>query len=364
MRTSHHRPRIRRRVSAQQCGFTLVELVVSMTVAAILMTGIASAVFIAGHALPQRNTSTEAVLEATDVAKQMASELKCAITFTVRSATAVEFTVPDRDADLAAETIRYAWSGTPGDPLTRKYNGGTVVNVVDDVQEFTLDYVLKTVTEQPDPVSSEGAEVLLSSQDPPTTPADFVITETQWIGQYFFPSLPADATAWKVTRVKFMARAHAPAKGITAVQLRLPTGTYLPDTTVLEEVLMVESDLAKSYLWEEFSFSSVSGLSPTRGLCLVLVLNTKDADLADTQYDSGAGSGRLTTGNAGSTWSRDAAQSMLYYVYGTVTAPMMPDPITRGWLRSVGISLRAGDDPSARVEAATQILNAPEVTGT
>ena len=38
------------------------------------------------------------------------------------------------------ETIRYAWSGTPGDPLTRQYNGGTVLNVSDYVQFFSLDY--------------------------------------------------------------------------------------------------------------------------------------------------------------------------------------------------------------------------------
>ena len=54
---------------------------------------------------------------------------------------------------------------------------------------------------------------------------------------------------------------------------------------------------------------------------------------------------------------------MLYYVYGTVTTTNTPDPTIRQWLRSVGISLRIGDDPSGRVETATQVLNSPEVTG-
>ena len=81
MKTWHPRSKTRRHGLAQRCGFTLAELVVSMTVAAILMTGIASAVFIAGHALPQRNTSTDAILDTSDVVKQMASELKCALTF-------------------------------------------------------------------------------------------------------------------------------------------------------------------------------------------------------------------------------------------------------------------------------------------
>ena len=60
-------------------------------------------------------------------------ELNYALSFTERPVNVVEFTVADRDGDESPEFIRYAWSGTPGDPLTRQYNGGTIAELVRDV---------------------------------------------------------------------------------------------------------------------------------------------------------------------------------------------------------------------------------------
>ena len=51
-------------------------------------------------------------------ADQMADDLKLALNFTEQTATAVTFTVPDRNGDAQPETIRYAWTGA-GAPLTR-----------------------------------------------------------------------------------------------------------------------------------------------------------------------------------------------------------------------------------------------------
>ena len=58
----------------------------------------------------------------------------------------MEFTVADRNGDLSDETIRWEWSGTPADPLTRKVNGGAAVNMLDDVYDFTLAYNHDEVT--------------------------------------------------------------------------------------------------------------------------------------------------------------------------------------------------------------------------
>jgi len=342
----------------------LVELVLSMAVMTIVMAGTASVVLLASHALPSAESPARALAQSSDVVGEIAGELLYATSITEKSATAVTFTVADRGhGDPGPETIRYAWSGTTGHALTRQYNGETVLTVVEDVREFALTYDLTVVTEEFPPVENESAETLLVSHDTSVALTDLSLTDKNWIGQYFFPPLPADAIAWNVTRVKFMARIEGAAKGITAVQLRLPTAGNLPGSTVLEEVLMYESALDPSYLWEEFSFASASGLSPTQGLCLVLAMNKKDTHLADVQYDSGAGSGLLLTTNGGGSWTNYGSMSMLYYVYGTVTTTSLPDPVTRQWVRSVGITLRVGPAPSTRVETAVQVLNMPEVTG-
>ena len=349
--------------NAHSRGFSLVELVLSMAVMTVVMAGTASVVLLASHALPSAESPARALAQSSDVVGEVAGELLYATSITEKSATAVTFTVSDRGhGDPGPEMIRYAWSGTAGDPLNRQYNGGNVVTVVEDVREFALSYDLKVETEQGDPVKNESAETLLISNDSSADLKDFAITDKQWIGQYFLPPLPADAIAWKVTRVKFMARIHGGAKGVTAVQLRLPASGNLPGTTVLEEVLMHENALGEAYLWEEFSFATVSGLSPSQGLCLVLAMQTKDTHLADIQYDDASGSGRLTTTDKGGNWNYDSAKSMLYYVYGTVTTTSLPDAVTRERLRSVGIKLHLGSDAATGVETDVQVLNLPEVT--
>jgi hypothetical protein len=71
----------------------------------------------------------------------MAAEVQYALTVTEYTATAITVTVPDRtDANTNPETIRYAWSGVAGAPVTRSYNGGAAVSVVPSVQSFTLEY--------------------------------------------------------------------------------------------------------------------------------------------------------------------------------------------------------------------------------
>jgi hypothetical protein len=102
------------------------------------------------------------------------TDLQTAKSFTERTATAVTFTVPDRDGDNIDETIRYAWAGTPGDPLTYQLNGGTATTLADDVQQFNLaalDPEMKAAL--PDGPPPESGEIVFHVEDyeeatPPT----------------------------------------------------------------------------------------------------------------------------------------------------------------------------------------------------
>ena len=89
----------------------------------------------------------QGVREGKTTAEELALELRYARSFVQRSANEVEFTVADRNNDASEETICYCWSGTPGDPLTRQYNGGTVVEILPNVHDFDLDYVIQTIVD-------------------------------------------------------------------------------------------------------------------------------------------------------------------------------------------------------------------------
>ena len=342
-------------------GFTLMELLVSLTIATVLLGGIASAIVVAGHALPNRETDATQLAHGSDIADRIAGELFCATVFTERTANSVEFQVADRDGDLTPETIRYAWTGTPGDPLTRQQNSGAIVNLLDALQEFELSYDLKVVTEDPLPPGSESAETLLSSHVASNTGNSFSISSSDWIGQYFAPTLPADALSWRVTRVRFEAKSRGQANGETRIQLRSASASNLPESTIIEEHPMFEADLSNGYQWVEFPYSNVSGLAPGQGLCLVLQ-HVSGSKSANVRFDNSGSSGCLETNDGGLSWTNWGMRAMNYYVYGTYITDGSGPPLSREWLLSAGIMLRIGSDPVTRVATATRVLNAPEVT--
>lgn len=83
--------------------------------------------------------------DAVELSDRIASDLRLARTFTERSATAVAFTVPDRDGDGLDEALRYEWTGIAGDPVTLTYNGSDHLVVAPSVQEFALAYDVTTI---------------------------------------------------------------------------------------------------------------------------------------------------------------------------------------------------------------------------
>lgn len=119
-------------------GFTLIELSVSLVSSVLLMAGLTSAIYISSQTLDMDSSTSRQSVIASEVLGDMTADLALARSFSERTATAVTFEVPDRDGDLHPETIRYAWSGTPGDPLTYQYNGGTAITIATDVQSLEL----------------------------------------------------------------------------------------------------------------------------------------------------------------------------------------------------------------------------------
>lgn len=143
-------------------GFTLIELVLSMSIMTLLVGAMVSAVIVALHALPDPNSPAEQTAAAVDAAEWIAADLATAKTITLADARAVEFTVPDRGHGASgAEAIRYEWSGTPGDPLSRTYNGAKTT-VCADVHAFSLTYQLGLAP------LDHAPRVLMITDDPPS----------------------------------------------------------------------------------------------------------------------------------------------------------------------------------------------------
>lgn len=121
---------------------TLIEVLLSAAILAILMGGMASAVALASRAIPRSSANASVAQVQGSIAEameQMDADLAVAKTITQLTPTAITMTVADRGHGAAGdETIRYSWTGVAGDPLTRTYNGGTAVTLLSGVKSFAL----------------------------------------------------------------------------------------------------------------------------------------------------------------------------------------------------------------------------------
>lgn len=130
-------------------GYTMIELVVSLSIMSVLMGSMVLTIWVAAGSIDDVSSPVARITSANDVLEEITSELGLALTFNERTPHSVSFTVPDRDDDGLRETVRYAWSGVPGDPVSREYNGHRPVAIVEDVHHFDLTYLLKTVRPSP-----------------------------------------------------------------------------------------------------------------------------------------------------------------------------------------------------------------------
>jgi hypothetical protein len=122
----------------RRSGLTLIEMVVALLSSGVLVAGLAGALYLSTQAIPPIENITKKNTRAATVLYDLMSDIGMALSFSERTTKAITFTVPDRNGDNLVETIRYAWSGTAGDPLTYQYNGGPAINMAEDVRVFNL----------------------------------------------------------------------------------------------------------------------------------------------------------------------------------------------------------------------------------
>jgi len=354
---------------------TLLELVVALVVCGVLVAGLMSTFYVASRATDSSGPARDRQLGCTAL-KQMLSEMQMALSFTERTATSVEFTVADRDNDLGPETIRYSWSGTPGDPLLRQYNGGTEVAVLDGVEQLSLDYVLKTITEttsQPGEVS--GEEVLLASFDGWPGLSESWVSRFYDSSESFVISVPAEATRLTFTRARLRLQQIGGGGGFKSVAIHLPEtpGSPEPAATPLGSPGTVNhSDLPVSYWdrWTEITFPDVSIESPGSEYCLVVTGSQPfSGTLLFYQHNSAPADSTvgLWTTDGGATLEPTKAKDLNkndipFYIYGYFsTSGGQSVETTRYFVTRVSVGLRAGANAWAQVNGTTHVLSQPEV---
>lgn len=302
-------------------GFTLVELVVSLALMSIVLTALGSVVAFALKSAPSARLLAETQWQIT--LDTITNDLRDAVKITTAGSRAVEIEVPDRDSDGANETIRYEWSGFANTPILRTYKGNGGYTICGGVTSFSLSYLTSTRPRIAATAASEGAEQLLAAYATVGAGAALVRTNS-FPAQVFTPTLPANATSWRFTKLRFVARNGSGLLGTIGVQLRpVDSSTGMPNATVLDEQGILQTLLTSSNTWYTLNYN-VPGLTPGVAYAIVLrsTLGSSPMTLPVT-LNGVPDNGGLFTSYSTSTlvWAPIWDGSLAYEIYGKVTAP-------------------------------------------
>ncbi len=365
----------RRRPSRR--GATLVELTAGLAITAILIGGLMSAITLASRAVPDPEDPLAASIDGFHAAEQIAADLYCAQSFSNATATAVQFTVVDRDNDSTPETIRYEWSGTPGDPLRWQYNSSPEVQLVREVYEFDLAYAGKTKsTTEIQETTIKSDEIVLASFDGwsgiAATSQQVFANSSCTVSEYFVFMPPEGTTSLTFTRamVRASSAGTAPPSFTVGIHRSLNDGSYLAESAPIGTPATIPGAVLSTLPnWIPSTFTDVVVNDPARGdYCLVVAGQYTTPVYTDYYYSRKAPVDstvmRWTT-DGGASWnpSKDFQENDLrFHVYGTYETTTTEEvTVERVVLKSIRLALRTGESSATRVVTSISILNAPEV---
>jgi hypothetical protein len=365
-------------------AFTYMELAVAVAILAVIMVSLGSVIVAASKAMPAVTGSSDSNSTGADaVADQMMSELRFATGISESTPTAVTFTVPDRNNDNIPETIRYAWSGLAGDPLTRAYNGGAPVPVVPGVSSLSLQYLKHKYTS-----STTGTTVVNSGEVQfsgftswsgiTATSSTSSVSTAAWCAETFVidrVSIPSDATRITITRVSLKIKKPPSGTAGCTVGIYQPSaaGSTIPAATPIGSLYSVpDTALTTAYAWVDSTFTDVAWTNPAQTTLIIGVKGVASTASASILYLNASTAPtdnsvfRWTT-NSGTSWQPTSglnANDAVYAVYGTyqrnVTSTINVDTYTLG---SVALTLQPSAASSPRIDTAIEVLNEPSIAG-
>jgi len=298
-------------------GFSLIELTLSLGVMSVLLVAVASTITFASRALPAASTES-AALGIDGPFGDMLAEASMATQITAVTETSITFLVADRDNDGDAESIAYSWAGM-GTPLRRQLNADPATGVTAPLGQFQVALTTETGYQASVGTPVDGAEQLLAAY---TGPVNSTVQSgaTRWVGQYFKPLLPADATQYSVTRVRLMCRRDQ--SGTSIWSIRNDAGGQ-PASTSIQSQSVTSGSFSTSDNWYQVTYNNVTGITPTNGLWLVLHQTLgRSCEVSVATQDVPSRRAQVSTSTSlGLSWSASPSSSLKYEIYGYVRRP-------------------------------------------
>lgn len=302
-------------------AFTLIELVIAISLMVLVAGVLASIITIAGRAAESPESRTSGSLATSRLLTQILDELSLATSVDSVSSNKVEFTLADCTGDGLADALSYAWSG-PGGTLTRTLNG-VDTTIAQSVEEFGVVFTSRQHSTTVTGPNTESIERLLSSCTQFPTHS-YAVTSTTSIVNYIRPPLPSSTVSWRPTRVELALASNSTADGTLTLHVH-EAQPPARSGTLLCSVSVAESALPSTAAAHSFTLPVSTQLAPTSGIMLQLAglsLLTPSATVYAKQTEIPERHGELaTSGLLGVGWTSFPEGALLYRLYGRTTSP-------------------------------------------
>jgi len=356
-----------------QPGLSLVETVMAVVVTGVVVASTMSAVqlVLGGASHFSERTATQNAVSLAML--RFRGELRMAATVTELTPQTVTFTHFDITGDDVDDVIRYAWSGTSGDPLTRELNGEGPVTILEGCTRFDLQADVVGLVTDGQAGWSDETLVAVHDQYPPEYDQSMMpveVTRQFWLGHYFTPQ-NADSTRCRITRALVsLSRSQFTIKGNLLVSIR-PTSSksHWPSTQVLDEVSISVPDLPDLQQFYEIAFPGIPEVNVGDGTTIVLgcdsynTANVGIGILANNDYDDGTC--LFYSHDSGHSWNPhtyDNHYDLRSYIYGQFdnrTAVVESGSVRN---MTVGLSAAVGEE-TLSADAAVGCINLPPIAG-
>ncbi len=329
------------RSTAAHPAFTMIELIMALSISTVVMLGVVSLLTLSSSAVPQPGGIQETAVDGADLLSRLSSDLACATQITQSGAAAIAFIVPDRTGDTLPETIAYKWEGTAGGPITREVNGAGPVVVLDDASQLAFIYTNASTTISSELNKTTGSSVALYS-NLSTIPTAEVLFDKTVIG-LIEPTFAAGDIAWTLESITVYLKTKGLNTETVQIEVRGCDMAGAPTSAVYASSVILESNMSGLLAPEQFKFPGIVVPVSTR-LCVVVRVTE--------------GGGDVWVGTAGSlptdVISTTLSTPLSLEAVGTITS-VTGGRTTRNAITTVQVRIQAG------TESWTETINLPIV---
>ena len=287
------------RTSQRRCGFTLPELLISVSVSGLLMVSLGSALNIATRSL-RPDAAAAVSLDSGRSLRMIQEDLRFATRIIDRGPRSVRMLTTDADRSGKGDIVLYSWSGTVGDDLMRSVNGSTAIPICEDVTDFNIALSTRGETQRIPEPSAPTSESLFHQQTSTSSLDWQYVDSANAFGQLISPSLflstakPGANDEWQITRVEFYAaRLYSWGGSTYRFELDRATDDGLPTHDALYTEFRDPNIISSSGGWTSISMTGLPWLDATQNVAMTFTYQSGFNQLALPVRESSSVTGYL-----------------------------------------------------------------------